>query len=167
MQLRYEGNNQPQPPWVIDSVFHGVQHGGRGGCTRVVLRTRADQPAPEVRLSCVAGDTLLTWSAAAATWRPQRPLVAGRMLSIAGASGGVQEVTTGVAAVDTIGTRQVPVVETVLLTRGPDGRPTRRLTERYAPSLATATAGTFETADSTAAGGWRVAQRFRLVGIFP
>lgn len=166
-RLRYEGNGQPQPAWVIDSVQRQVSHAGRQGCVRLVLRTRGDSAAAEVRLHCVAGDTLLAWSAQGGQFRPQRPLTPGRQLTIGGANGMSQEVTTGAVEVDTIDAQRVVVVPTVLLTRGADGHPVRRLTERYAPSLATATAGVFETADSTAASGWRVVQRFALVGISP
>lgn len=164
-RLRYEGNGQPQPPWVIDSVQREVAHAGRQGCVRVVLRTRGDSAAAEVRLHCVAGDTLLAWSAQGSRFRPQRPLTPGRQLTIDGASGMTQEVTTGAVEVDTIEAHRVVVIPTVLITRGAHGQPVRRLTERYAPSLATATAGVFETADSAAANGWRVVQRFALVGI--
>jgi hypothetical protein len=166
-RLRYEANGQVQPPWIVDSVQRDVAHAERQGCVRVVLRTRGDTAAAEVRLHCVAGDTLLVWSAQGGQFRPQRPLTPGRQLTIGGANGTSQEVTTGAVEVDTIDARRVVVVPTVLLTRGANGRPVRRLTERYAPSLATATAGVFETADSTAASGWRVVQRFALVGISP
>jgi hypothetical protein len=166
-RLRYEGNGQPQPPWVIDSVQREVAHAGRQGCVRVVLRTRGDSAAAEARLHCVAGDTLLVWSAQGGQFRAQRPLTPGRQLTVGGASGTSQEITTGAVEVDTIDAHRVVVVPTVLVTRGADGQPLRRLTERYAPSLATATAGVFETADSTAASGWRVVQRFALVGISP
>jgi hypothetical protein len=166
-RLRYEGDVQPQPPGVIDSVQRGVSHAGQQGCVRVVLRTRGETAAPEVRLHCVAGDTLLVWSATGGQFRPQRPLSPGRQLTIGGANGTWQEVTTGPVEVDTIDAHRVLVVPTVLVTRGADRQPIRRLTERYAPSLATATAGVFEMADSSAAGGWRVVQRFTLVSISP
>lgn len=166
-RLQYEGNGQPQPPWVIDSVQRAVRHAGRQGCVRVVLRTRGDTATAEVRLHCVAGDTLLAWNASSGQFRPQRPLSPSRQLAIGGANGTWQEVTTGAVEVDTIDAHRVLVVPTVLITRGADRQPIRRLTERYAPSLATATAGVFEMADSLAAGGWRVVQRFALVGISP
>lgn len=93
-------------------------------------------------------------------------IAAERRLVIPGETSNV-DVTTGAGEVDTIGTRLIPVVPTVLLTQGADGQPTRRLTERYASSLGTATLGVFEVADSTVAGGWRVAQRFKVLAVNP
>jgi hypothetical protein len=47
------------------------------------------------------------------------------------------------------------------------GRPKRRLRERYAPSLTTATGGRFELPDSSRAGEWRGQRSFELREIRP
>ena len=69
---------------------------------------------------------------------------------------------TGAASEETIGTLRIPVIATVVTTRGSDGRPKRRLRERYAISLATATGGVFEVPDPAAPTGWRTEQAFEL-----
>ena len=67
--------------------------------------------------------------------------------------------------VDTVGVHPVSVLETVLVTKDSTGKPVRRLTEFYSPTLATATWGKFERPDASAPGGWKVDQEFKLVAI--
>ena len=72
---------------------------------------------------------------------------------------------TDQAAQETISGRSFAVVHTTVTTADSAGRPKRRLRERYAISLTTATGGAFETADST--GAWQVQRRFELREIRP
>jgi hypothetical protein len=69
---------------------------------------------------------------------------------------------TGQERVPGLNVDRVPVVFTMVTTTDSLGRPVRRLRERYAIGLATATGGEFEVLDSTAPEGWRVEQRFKL-----
>jgi len=72
---------------------------------------------------------------------------------------------TGDVAEETVSDRRLAVVHTTVTTVDSVGRPRRRLRERYAPSLATATGGRFEVPDAAAPGGWRVEQEFELRAI--
>jgi hypothetical protein len=69
---------------------------------------------------------------------------------------------TGETVEEKISGRSIPVVHTTVTTSDSAGRPKRRLRERYALSLATATGGTFETPDSNRAGTWRGQRSFEL-----
>jgi hypothetical protein len=63
----------------------------------------------------------------------------------------------------TISGHRVGFVQTTIITNDAQGRPVRRLRERYAIALATALGGLFEVPDSAHAGAWRESQRFELV----
>jgi hypothetical protein len=69
---------------------------------------------------------------------------------------------TGSAGVDVIGARRLRVVDTTVTTMDAAGKTVRRLRERYALSLATATGGRFETPDPEQPGQWRTQQIFEL-----
>lgn len=163
--LTYGSGGQEQAPWTIDSVHRDVSLGGRSGCTRIVLRTRPGQPAPSVRTACRGGDTLFAWNAATNAWRAERPLGAGMSLRVPQPSGAALEYTTAAVGDTTISGHRIAFVHTTILTTDPQGRPVRRLTERYAVSLATALGGLFEVPDSAAASGWKESQRFDLLRI--
>ena len=167
MRLIYASGTAAQPPWVIDSVEVGITSGGRGECSRIVLRMRPDQSEPTTRVYCRGGDTLFAWNATEQTWRPDRPIGAHRQLTITQRTGTVSQFTTGDAGDTTIAGYRLPFIHTTIVTLGPDGRVTRRLRERYSLPLATALGGTFEVPDSTRASGWRETQRFELVDIQP
>jgi hypothetical protein len=68
-------------------------------------------------------------------------------------------------SVDTVSGRVIPVLVTTVTTLDSLGRPVRRLRERYAIGLATATSGTFEIPDSGTTGVWRPQQMFELRAI--
>ena len=163
--LTYGSGDREQDPWTIDSVHHDVTLGGRTGCARIFLRMRRDQPSPTARINCRGGDTLFAWSATTNTWRADRPLGAGMTLRVPQPSGATLDYTTGQLGDTTISGHRIGFVHTTIVTNDPQGRPVRRLTERYAVSLATALGGVFETPDSTTDGAWKESQRFRLVRI--
>ena len=163
--LTYGSGGREQPPWTIDSVHRDVSLGGRNGCTRIFLRMRPDQTSAPLRVACRAGDTLFAWSATAATWRAERPLGAGMTLRVPQPSGATLDYTTAQSGDTTISGHRIGFVQTTIITHDPQGRPIRRLTERYALALATALGGVFEVPDSSNAGGWRESQRFELVRI--
>jgi hypothetical protein len=165
--LTYGSGGREQPAWTIDSVHRDVALGGRTGCTRIHLRTRPDQPQPTVRVACRGGDTLFAWSAANNVWRAERPLGAGMSLRVPQPTGSSLDYSTGQMGDTTISGQRVAFVHTTIITNDAQGRPVRRLTERYAVSLATALGGVFEIPDSTGegAGAWKENQRFELVRI--
>ena len=72
---------------------------------------------------------------------------------------------TGAVAEEVIGGLRIAVVATTVTTIDSSGRPKRRLRERYAIGLATATGGVFEVPDATAPDGWRAEQAFELRAI--
>lgn len=78
------------------------------------------------------------------------------------ASGDVVRYETGERAEEEISGRAIPVVQTTVTTSDSSGRPKRRLRERYALSLTTATGGSFETADSGGRAEWRSQRSFEL-----
>ena len=162
MQLLYESEGERQPPWSIDSVTLGAPWRERSECAVVHVRRRPDQgPAEENRL-CLANDTLYGWDTKASDWIVLRP-VGPRMSWTSGPAGGaVVRYETGEAAAETISGRVIPTLQTTVTTADSTGRPKRRLRERYALSLATATGGVFEKPDSSRAGIWLRQRSFEL-----
>lgn len=165
LRLIYASGDSEQPAWTVDSVTHGVVVGTRQGCARVMLRTRPNQPTPEVRLLCRGGDTLFAWNASAAELRMQRPIGARMSIAIPQADGGSVRYVTGDAGRAEVSGRSFGVVHTTVTTHDASGRVVRRLRERYAVALTTALDGVFEVPDSMAAGGWRETQRFVLARV--
>jgi hypothetical protein len=78
---------------------------------------------------------------------------------------GAARYQTGRFSVDSISGHRIPVLETMVTTLDQSGTPVRRLRERYAPSLDTATWGVFELPDPGTPEGWRVTQEFWLAEI--
>ena len=162
MELVYASNGRPQPPWFIESAQTGLMLEGRTGCARILLRRRlAPAQAEESRL-CISGDTLFTWSARDSLWRPQRPVRPDMQMSFARPGGDTARYHTSQAGEEVVSGRRLRVIQTEVLTVDSLGRPKRRLRERYAPGLATATGGRFEVPDPSAPGGWRTEQEFEL-----
>jgi len=160
MRLVYYSNGEAQPPWTIDSVAAIPAPGPGSLCAVVHLRRQPPQP-DQTRL-CLARDTLFNWDNARQSWSPSRPAAAGMRLSVPRRVGGMVEYETGGMGVDTISGRVIPVLVTTVTTLDSLGRPVRRLRERYAIGLATATSGTFEIPDTATAGIWRPQQVFEL-----
>ena len=153
--------------WRVEEAREDVAHAGMSGCLRVRYAPGGPSRGADERLTCARGDTLFTWDSAGSRWRAARPIGPGRSLDVPGREGSSIRYTTAAAAVDTIGMHRVMVIATTIVTTDSSGRAVRRLTERYAPALGTATRGTFEVADPASAGGWRSVREFRLVEIRP
>lgn len=162
MTLVYESEGKPQPPWTVVAVTVDAPLKDGAACAIVQIR-RGPAPAdpPEVRL-CLEGGVLLQWSDAQKLWQPQRPVAAGRKLTLPRSNGEAVVYETGMASQATISGVLVPVVLTTVTTLDASGRPIRRLRERYATSLTTAIDGEFETADSSTVSGFRTTQSFVL-----
>ena len=163
-ELMYESNGQSQAPWRVDSLRTGLPLRKGSDCVDLQLR-RAGQDAPDLQRLCLAADTLYRWMPARRDWAVSRP-VGRRMtwLSRQG-NGNVVRYETGEMASERISGRSIAVIHTTITTTDSTGRPLRRLTERFAPALVTATGGVFEAPDSTAEGGWRRLQSFELRSI--
>ncbi len=165
LRLTYASNGAEQSPWTIDSVEAGVALMPAADCARVLLRRSADQPRPNESRYCVRRDTLHAWDPRRSAWAPQRPVGPGMTFVQPRAGGDTVRYTTDVLTVETISGVRLPVLATTVMTVDSLGRPKRRLRERYALTLATATGGVFEVPDSTAPGGWRHEQTFELRAI--
>ena len=156
-RLTYASASGEQPAWRVDSLVRGLAHEGRTGCVFVRF-------APtDARTVCAAGDTLVAWSPTARRWAPSRTIGANSSLEIRQASGARIVYTTGALETDTISSRAIAVVVTRVSTFDSTGREVRRLDERYAPGLLTATMGVFAVPDSASQGGWKASRTFRLV----
>jgi hypothetical protein len=167
MELLYESEGERQPPWTVDSVARGAALRPGSDCAVIHLRRRPEQtPAEEIRL-CLASDTLYRWEPARSEWTISRPVGPGMSWTSRQPNGAVVRYDTGASARETISGRTVDVVHTTVTTSDSAGRPLRRLRERYAVSLATATGGVFETADSVRAGEWVRQRGFELREIRP
>ncbi len=162
MQLFYESEGEQQPPWTVDSVSLGAALREGWECAVVHLRRRPDQSTPEESRLCLANDTLYRWDAKRTEWAIMRPVGPRMRWSTRQGSGDVVVYETGETAEERISGRAIPVVHTTVTTADSTGRPTRRLRERYALSLATATGGSFETPDSGQAGAWQATRSFQL-----
>jgi hypothetical protein len=81
------------------------------------------------------------------------------------ANGDTVRYTTEDNSYETISGMRLQVITTTVLTVDSLGQPKRRLRERYAVSLATATGGVFEVPDPNA--GWRAEQTFELTRMSP
>ena len=133
----------------------------------VHLRRRPDpSPSEESRL-CLANDTLYRWDVKLGDWTIMRPVGPRMSWTTRQAGGDVVRYETGRTAEEKISGRAIPVVHATVTTLDSTGRPKRRLRERYALSLATATGGTFEIPDSSRAGEWRGQRTFALREIRP
>ncbi|MDQ8165842.1 MAG: hypothetical protein P3A28_08830 [Gemmatimonadota bacterium] len=160
--LTYASDGTLQAPWRVrhDGVLRR-EIAGTSYCVRIVMQRAATaSPADSSRL-CVAGDTVFTAEPDGAV-RATRPIGPGTSLIVPTRAKGTAHYQTLTASTDTIGGMPIPVVLTTATTRDSLGRVVQRLTERYAPGLATATRGEFSVPDSTVPGGWRQRQVFEL-----
>jgi hypothetical protein len=82
--------------------------------------------------------------------------------SVARANGEVVYYETSGMQDDIVSGRRIRVVLTTVTTLDSLGVQKRKLRERYAVSLATATGGTFELPDSSRSGRWLTSSRFEL-----
>ena len=162
--LVYRTPDGTEREWVVVEATPNVSHGGRTGCMRVRYAAGGPTAGPDERLTCVAGDSLFRWSAASNQWQLARPIGTSDSLDLPLRTG-IARYLTGRATVDTISGMPVPVVATTVLTIDSTGTVVRRLQERFAPGLGTATWGRFEVPDSAAPQGWRTAQEFGISAI--
>jgi hypothetical protein len=160
MQLVYRSGGV-DTPWQIDSVEHNTAVAGRTGCVRLSLRMSPTQRVSERRVHCTDGITMTTWDSASRQHRPARPL-GGRRLDVPRAARGVVRFDAEAVQSDTVSGIPLRVVPTTVTTIDASGRVIRRLRERFAIELATATYGVFEVPDSS---GWRIEREFRLVAV--
>jgi len=158
VQLHYTAGTQFTSPWIVDSVAVGVPLMPGADCARFTIR-RGEQ-APNESRYCVLRDTMFVWDARRSAWTAQRPVGPRMTMVHARVGGDTVRYTTDTLTFETISGVRVPVLPTTVLTLDSLGKPRRRLRERYALSLATATGGVFEAADGN--GGWRPEQIFEL-----
>jgi hypothetical protein len=165
MQLVYESGGV-ESPWTIDSVTRDTSLGGRTGCVRLRLRTSAGQATSDTRAHCADSATMFTWDERRGELRPARPLRPGATLELPQRDGGSVRFETGPGTtVEQIGALAVEVLPTTVTTRDSAGHVLRRLRERFALGLATATGGVFELPDAAGPNGWRTVRQFALVAI--
>jgi hypothetical protein len=162
MVLVYESEGAEQPPWTVDSLRLDAPLLPGARCAVVHLRRRPDAPAAEELRLCVTRDTLYRWEDAGSRWAISRPVGPGMVWTSISANGDTVRFETGAPAQETVSGLPLQVVPTTVTTTDSLGRPKRRLRERYALTLATATGGVFETPDSTAPGAWVARQAFEL-----
>lgn len=162
MQLVYASGGRDQAPWSIDAVEPRLALKGDADCARLSLRRQAGQLQPDESRLCLDRETLYTWDPAKSDWVAQRPVGPGMELTLSRPNGDTVRYETGVVSEETIGTLRLPVIATTVTTVDSQGRPKRRLRERFAITLATATGGTFEVPDTSAPTGWRTEQTFEL-----
>lgn len=162
MQLVYESGGQVQAPWTVDSVRLDLPLRKNSRCAVVHLRRRPEQSPPEESRLCLANDTLYRWDVQRGDWRVMRPVGPGMTWTSRSSSGGTVRYETGKMGDETISGHSISVVPTTVTTSDSGGLPLRRLRERYALSLITATGGVFEVPDSAATGKWRSERSFEL-----
>jgi hypothetical protein len=162
-ELVYESNGQ-RNTWRVELVERGIARGGWTGCLRVRFAPGGPRATADDRVTCEVDGVLHAWDSTASRWRATRPTRADSYLELPGRTT-LSEYRTGAERVETIGGTPVRVVETTVITTDSAGRQVRRLRERYAPALGTATWGVFEVPNPAADGGWRVQVEFTLVEI--
>src|SRR4051812_17239225 len=162
MELVYTSNGAAQPPWTVQVVQPGAALKVNADCAVVRIRRQQDRvEAPEERL-CVDHNVLQAWDANRAAWQPQRPIGAGMRLTLPRPNGDTLHYATSTINEEQINGFHLMIVNTTMTTIDASGQPTRRLIERYAASLTTATGGRFEVPDAKAPGNCRVEQQFEL-----
>jgi hypothetical protein len=162
-ELVYESGDSQQH-WVVETLEQPASIAGLTQCVRMDVR-RAPAPArAESRAWCVQDRRLKSWNDSSMELTPLRPVGPDMTLELPLEKGMVRY-ETGAFELDTIGGMIIEVVPTTVTTLDSAGHAVRRLRERYAVGLVTATRGTFEEPDSVQPGSWRTRQEFRLVAV--
>lgn len=156
-----------QPPWSVEFVEAGAPLKDNADCARVRIRRQPSQTTVEENRLCIENGMLHGWDAPRNAWVAQRPVGPGMELTINRPNGDVIRYVTGSEAEEVIGTFRLRVLETTVTTTDSTGRPLRRLRERYAATLTTATGGRFEVPDAETPSGWKTQQAFELREIRP
>lgn len=168
MRLVYEAEGQGESTWTVERVRRGVELGGRTGCSEIVFAGRGAEGGPEVRWRCREDGFMYGHDAGSSAWVILRPVGSGMSWERRSEDGTlVARYTTEEATFEDIGDLPVGVVPTTVEMFDSTGAVTRRLRERYAPGLETATGGVFEVPDADDTSGWRVVTVFQLVSILP
>lgn len=165
MELVYSSGGAENPPWSVEAIVRDTVLGGVAMCSVARIRMTAGQGLTDVRAHCVRGDTLFGWDSTNARHRVLRPLGPRMTIVLPASDGRTVTYETADLAKEVVDGVELVVIQTVITTRDSTGRPMRRLQERYANALTSAVAGTFESADSSSPGGWRVDRAFQLVRI--
>ncbi len=160
MQLVYATSGQESPWLVVSANSDSVMRDGRR-CLSVRLRLNQADTSVTARVQCADGKHMLTLGAGSGTLAPTRPLTAGELV-ISRPDGGRTRYVSTAPEVDTIDGVHYVVVPTVVEFIDAGGRIARRLRERFAIELATATCGAFEVADGD---GFRVERQFVLAAV--
>ena len=161
MTLQYTSDGRDQPPWSIESVETAVPLNSSADCARVGIRRQPDGAVDESRL-CVEGGMVVAWDDKQRAFVPQRPAGPGLQLTQRRANGDTVTYATGATHEEIVSGVRLQVIETTVTTANASGQNIRRLRERYAITLTTATGGVFEVPDPAAASGWRAQQVFEL-----
>jgi hypothetical protein len=165
MQLIYASGESEQPPWVVESLEQPALIAGLTHCVRVALRMAPAPSAAQPRAWCVQDWKLQSFNDSTLEFQPLRPVGPGMLLELPRPDGGRIRYETGTLERDTVGDIVLDVVPTSVTTLDAQGQPVRRLRERYAMAITSATRGTFEVPDSLQPGQWRPTQEFRLVAL--
>jgi len=165
MELIYASAGRDQAPWVVEVLERGLPLKDGADCARLGIRRQPGRTEADESRLCLGGSTLYAWDATARGWVPQRPVGPHMQLTLPRPNGDQVRYETGAVAEELIGALRIAVVATTVTTVDSSGRPKRRLRERYAVGLATATGGVFEVPDATAPDGWRTEQAFELRAI--
>jgi hypothetical protein len=158
MQLVYSSNGIETPWLVVSANADSVVAEGRR-CLSVRLRLNPADTAITSRIQCADGKQMLAGSAASGALQPARPLDAGELVMVR--PGRTRYVSRSLEF-DTIGGVGYAVVPTIVEFIDGGGRVARRLRERFAIELATATCGVFEVAEGT---GFRTERQFMLAAV--
>jgi len=165
MELVYASGDAEQPPWTVESLEQPSLISGLTHCVRLTLRMAPAPAAPDTRAWCVQDWKLLAYNDSTLDFRPLRPVGPGMILDLPGPAGGLIRYETGQLERDTVGPAVLDVLPTTITTLDAEGRAIRRLRERYAMAITSATRGTFERPDSLRPGEWTATREFRLIAV--
>ena len=135
---------------IVESLEQPSLIAGLTHCVRLTLRVAPSPAPPQIRAWCVQDWKLVAYDDSTLDFQPLRPVGPGMTLELPRPDGSRIVYETGRLERDTVGTAVLEVVPTTVTTLDAWGRAIRRLRERYAVAIASATRGTFELPDSVA-----------------
>jgi hypothetical protein len=163
VELVYEAAGREGTPWRVEAVEANLAIAGRVGCVRVRFAAGGPRPGADVRITCESDGVLHSLDTLTGRWRADRPMRPQMSLDVAGTGGRTSRFITAGETVEEVSGHRLRVIETTVVTLDSAGTVLRRLRERFAPAIGTATWGAFEVPDG--AGGWRLQREFRLAAI--